>query len=73
TTPTHRQWMLFPLTTPQVPDCIEDVQTDATRSQTVTNLNIYDLTGRRVASDNTGKANLAKGIYIMNGKKVVIP
>lgn len=73
TTPTHRQWMLFPLTTPQVSDAIEDIHPDAAGSPLSTDPNIYDLTGRRVSNGGTDKANLPKGIYIMNGKKVVIP
>ena len=43
------------------PDNIAAVQND--ESHTV----VYDLQGRRVSSEN-----LAKGIYIVNGKKVFI-
>ena len=34
--------------------------------------NIYDLQGRKYASDKLEKRQLPKGIYIINGKKVVV-
>ena len=72
TTPTHRQWMLFPLTAPEATDGIEEIAVARGEEQGTNDPSIYDLSGRRVASDGTKKAGLAKGIYIMRGKKIVI-
>lgn len=73
TTPTHRQWMLFPLTSPQVPDAIEQVQPDVASGRDASDSSVYDLSGRRVASGDTEVSRLAKGIYIKNGKKIIVP
>lgn len=72
TTPTHRQWMLFPLTASQVLDGIEEVKTESLMSTSVYDSGIYDLSGRRVADACNGTSGLAKGIYIMNGKKIAV-
>ena len=72
TTPTHRQWMLFPLTASQVLDGIEEVKTESLMSTSVDDSGIYDLSGRRVADACNGTSGLAKGIYIMNGKKIAV-
>jgi hypothetical protein len=61
TTPTHRQWMLFPLTSAPETDGIEEVE-DGKR---MTDNSLYDLQGRKV------KTTATKGIYIVNGRKVV--
>ena len=60
-TPIHRQWMLFPLTASQQPDGIMAIK-GAERN---TDDAIYDLQGRRVSS-------VKKGIYIVQGRKVVV-
>ena len=65
TTPTHRQWMLFPLTSSPFTDAIQ--QHCAEPSEHI-NQGVYDLSGRRL--DNTRP--LSKGIYIMQGRKVVV-
>lgn len=65
TKPTHRQWMLFPLTSPQLINGIEQHVAD---SPIPTSQGIYDLSGRRIDNNST----LSKGIYIVNGKKVVV-
>ena len=66
TTPTHRQWMLFPLNTPQQGTAIREMATsDHHQSPTST---CYDLSGRRV--DNSHQ--LPKGLYIIEGRKVVV-
>ena len=71
-TPIHRQWMLFPVTAPKTEvDGIQRVEQDDRFAQTAED-GIYDLSGRRVADGNEF-SGLAKGIYILNGKKVVVP
>ena len=72
TTPTHRQWMLFPLTAPQVPDGIEEIEVTKSVGQKANDASIYDLSGRRVADATKGTSGLAKGFYIMNGKKIAV-
>ena len=70
-TPIHRQWMLMPLTAPQTADGIGEIP-QYRNAQTVNrqseNRQSYDLSGRRV-----NKPQLQKGIYIIDGRKVVIP
>ena len=61
TTPTHRQWMLFPLGKAQTADGIDQFRNTPAAP---TRPEVYDLSGRRVASGSLGK-----GIYIINGKK----
>ena len=63
TTPTHRQWMLFPLASPSAPNGIYTVHDEST---VPARNGIYDLSGRRITESHT----LPKGIYIINGKKV---
>ena len=65
TTPTHRQWMLFPLTSPQL---INGIDQHLVASPVSTSQGIYDLSGRRIDNNQP----LSKGIYIVNGKKVVV-
>ena len=73
TTPTHRQWMLFPLKAPnQEVNAINQVMEDATTANSAKDHGVYDLSGRRVA-DDSDESRLAKGIYIKNGKKIVLP
>ena len=60
-TPIHRQWMLFPLTASQQPDGIKTIQV----AKVNTDDTIYDLQGRRVSA-------VKKGIYIVQGRKVVV-
>lgn len=68
TTPTHRQWMLFPLNAPKTePDAINEVINETNYG----NNGIYDLTGRRISDDND-VSKLNKGVYIVNGKKVAV-
>lgn len=68
TTPTHRQWMLFPLNAPKTePDAINEVINETNYG----NNGIYDLTGRRISDDND-VSRLNKGVYIINGKKVAV-
>ena len=33
---------------------------------------IYDLQGRKVADENLSTTQLPKGVYIVNGKKIVV-
>jgi hypothetical protein len=40
--------------------------------QKANDASIYDLSGRRVADATKGTSGLAKGIYIMNGKKIAV-
>ncbi len=64
TTPTHRQWMLVPLSTVHQSTGIEDLRQESASPAPDA---IYDLSGRRVKS-----SILKKGVYIIEGKKVVI-
>ena len=69
TTPTHRQWMLFPLTSLPEPDGIDHFAADPSASNprtTTVNPRIYDLQGRPVPA-----SRMTKGIYIQNGHKYV--
>jgi hypothetical protein len=70
-TPIHRQWMLMPLTVPQIADGIEEIpqfHNALIANRQSENRQSYDLSGRRV-----NKSQLQKGIYIIDGRKVVIP
>lgn len=67
-TPIHRQWMLFPLTTPQQPDAIEELRANPAPASRAVDSSAYDLSGRRLA----GSRRLSKGIYIVRGRKVVL-
>ena len=60
TLPVHRQWLLLPLNASQLDTGIKD-----NNRETITNNRYYDLQGRKVAQPT-------KGLYIVNGKKVVI-
>ena len=73
TTPTHRQWMLFPVTVPQEPDGITTIH----NSECIMHNEAYDLMGRKspIQFPQGGEKwdeALPKGIYIINGKKVVV-
>ena len=71
TTPTHRQWMLVPLSTAQQGTAIRDIAITPDGSSPDTqnaDSRCYDLSGRRI--DNSQR--LPKGIYIIGGRKVVV-
>ena len=82
TTPTHRQWLLFPLSAPQQSDGIEDIEimregdNEAMRNgqSSMSNVQWYDLSGRRISvpSGSSASSILPKGVYVVNGRKVVI-
>ena len=71
TTPTHRQWMLFPVTAPQQPDAIDhpSLSLEEEEGKAIKNGCVYDLQGRPVSSFSQP---LPKGVYIIQGKKVVV-
>ena len=72
-TPIHRQWMLFPVTASKTEvDDIRRIQQDDQFGKTVKDAGVYDLSGRRVA-DGNDFSGLSRGIYILNGKKIVVP
>ena len=60
TLPVHRQWLLLPLNASQLDTGIKD-----NNRETITNNRYYDMQGRRLTRP-------MKGIYIVNGRKVVI-
>ncbi len=62
TTPTHRQWMLVPLTIPSQTDAINDFEQDTLNKVTPYN-HVYDLAGRKIYG-------MGEGIYIKNGRKI---
>jgi O-glycosyl hydrolase len=66
TTPVHRQWMLFPLTAPQLTNAIEELTHNS--AATSPSPHVYDLSGRRLADGR----RLSKGLYIIQGQKVVV-
>ena len=68
TTPTHRQWLLFPLSSPQVIDGIEDIEKMRDGQRSMDNGQCFDLSGRRMSVSSA----LPKGVYIVNGKKIVV-
>ena len=82
TTPTHRQWLLFPLSASQQGDGIEDIEimrngdNEAMRNgqSSMFNVQWYDLSGRRISvpSGSSASSILPKGVYVVNGRKVVI-
>lgn len=82
TTPTHRQWLLFPLSASQQGDGIEDIEimregdNEAMRNgqSSMANVQWYDLSGRRISvpSGSSASSILPKGVYVVNGRKVVI-
>ncbi len=82
TTPTHRQWLLFPLSASQQGDGIEDIEimrngdNEAMRNgqSSMFNVQWYDLSGRRISvpSGSSASSTLPKGVYVVNGRKVVI-
>lgn len=59
TTPTHRQWMLVPLTSPSDTDDIRIVHTEDQSDYS------YDINGYQVS-------NPKRGLYIRNGKKILV-
>ena len=78
TSPTHRQWMLFPLPT-DAPDAINELQNGQSREHNKENDGIYDLTGRRLYHHSNVREirhQLLPGIYIIqhngNSRKVYI-
>jgi O-glycosyl hydrolase len=82
TTPTHRQWLLFPLSASQQGDGIEDIEamrngdneTMRNGQSSMSNVQWYDLSGRRISvpSGSSASSILPKGVYVVNGRKVVI-
>ncbi len=70
TTPTHRQWMLFPLTAPAESTGITPLNSHRHSPSLREGLegSTYDLSGRRI----NDRLPLTKGIYIRDGRKVVI-
>lgn len=69
-TPSHRQWMLFPLTAPQQPDGISSPAQqpgDGIGPKAPAN-EVFDLSGRRLHNSDA----MRKGIYIVNGRKVAV-
>jgi len=64
--PTHRQWTLIPMNSRQQTDGI--IERHSTPACHQRNTGTYDLTGRRVCD----KAPLPKGVFIKNGKKIII-
>lgn len=70
-TPTHRQWMLFPLTSSQIADGIDSPLAESFLPSGAHTSHVYDLSGRKVADDSRLLPRLGRGIYIVNGKKVV--
>lgn len=68
-TPIHRQWMLFPLSTDMTAVSIREIPSDmAEKAAGTVEHRCYDLSGRRIE----GGQHLPKGIYIVDGRKVVI-
>ena len=67
TTPIHRQWMLFPLSTTQQTDGIEEVPAMPVLAAP-SGQQVYDLSGRRIHSSHTP----AKGIYVKGNRKVMV-
>jgi O-glycosyl hydrolase len=67
--PIHRQWMLFPLNSSQKTDAIHELPMSQERMMQSAEKRIYDLSGRRMGN----RGGLNKGLYIINGRKVVIP
>ena len=66
TTPTHRQWMFFPLTGSQSnTDAISEIVMTDGRQGVVSDMNgIYDMSGRRIANTSS-LPFLSPGIYII--------
>ena len=64
--PTHRQWTLIPMNNRQQTDGI--IERHSTPACHQRNTGTWDLTGRRVCD----KAPLPKGVFIKNGKKIII-
>ena len=52
---------------PELPTAVEDV-----KAPTVQAGNVYSIDGRLVRKNATGVAGLQPGIYIFNGKKVLV-
>ena len=50
---------------------IEDIHTEAVRQNTTANNRIYSLSGQMV-KEGTSLEGLSRGIYIVNGKKIVV-
>ena len=67
-TPIHRQWTLLPLNTMQTANGIETVS-DTTPTQ---HNGCYDLQGRKIEYRKSANRQLRKGLYIIDGKKMVV-
>ena len=61
--------MLFPLNSSQKTDAIHELPMSQERMMQSAEKRIYDLSGRRMGN----RGGLNKGLYIINGRKVVIP
>ena len=67
-TPIHRQWTLLPLKAPQLLTGISETPLNGQVGNCQSsNRKYFDLSGRQI------NGQLKKGIYIVNGRKVVIP
>ncbi len=71
TTPTHRQWMLVPLTTPSIVDAIGSNDRLTPAPSLLRRGEIYDLSGRKFNAQCSMFNGQKKGVYIVNGRKVV--
>ncbi len=61
TTPTHRQWLLFPLTASSGQDHIDTLPAATSKATTITDPTYYDLSGRRMS---VSSSQLPRGIYV---------
>ncbi len=76
-TPTHRQWMLCPLTASGDETAINQISVETHNPKNVYSDGVYDITGRRLTVGHvTGKTlqQLPHGIYVVssNGKRSLI-
>lgn len=63
----------FAVSVPSATDAIEDVHSDmASSSSRPTATGVYDISGRKVAEDNRVGNGLKKGLYIRNGRTIVV-
>ena len=51
---------------------VTDIQTAGNPQQTTDHPDVYDLSGRKIENSKWSNRQLPKGIYIVNGKKVII-
>lgn len=54
------------------PTMIDDILSDATDGQRFMNNTVYNINGQKVRTNATSLEGLAKGLYIINGKKYVV-